>query len=119
MLLLAFIACVDHVTQVAGTGAVYSTHCAAEMEARGAEWFARCTPPACEEHFSSVSVGNLVVSINPAGKVAGTAERTCVQDLSNASALFQPVVPPEEPAADAAPAADAVPADAPKPAETK
>lgn len=106
LLALALTACVDHPTQIAGTGALYTTRCAAEMDARGPEWFARCSPPACAERFTDVAVGNVVVSLDPNGKIAGYAERTCVQDLSNASALFQPVIdePATPPATDAKPA---------------
>lgn len=94
MLLLAWTlaGCVDSVQQVAGTGAHYSTRCSAEMEAKGPEWFARCEPPACDERFHSVALSHVIVALDPSGKVAGYAERACVQDLSAASALFQPVV---------------------------
>ena len=118
MFLLWMLACADDLVQIAGVGAVYSTRCAAQMEAKGSEWFARCTPPACEEHFRSVALGNVVVSVDPAGGVAGYAERTCLQDLSTASALFQPVLEPE-PSPVEAPAATvqppAVPPVAPAP----
>lgn len=122
LLLAALFGCIDHVSQVAGTGAVYTTRCAAEMTATGPEWEARCKPPACADHFESVAVGNVVVAIDPNGKVAGYAERTCLQDLSNASALFQPVIepaepPPGEPTPAAAPPEPAVPGDV-KPPET-
>ncbi|MBW2253223.1 MAG: hypothetical protein JRI25_01340, partial [Deltaproteobacteria bacterium] len=40
--------CVQGVTQVAGTGSVYTTRCSAEMEVRGVEYYARCTPKSCE-----------------------------------------------------------------------
>ena len=95
MFVLWLVACLDHPTQIAGVGAVYATRCAAQMEAKGPEWVARCTPTVCEEHFRSVSVGNVVVAVDPAGLVAGYAERTCLQDLSTASALFQPVIETE------------------------
>jgi len=41
-----------------------------------------------------VAVNHVVVALDPGEKVIGYAERVCLQDLSNASALFQPEVEP-------------------------
>jgi hypothetical protein len=84
--------CVQGVTQVAGTGSVYTTRCSAEMEVRGVEYFARCTPESCESTYHSSAVSHVVVAIDPGRKLVGYAERVCVQDLSEASALFQPAL---------------------------
>ena len=80
------------VTQVAGTGSVYTTRCSAEMEVRGVEYHARCTPESCEPTYHSSAVNQVVVAIDPGRKLVGYAERVCVQDLSEASALFQPAL---------------------------
>ena len=81
--------CVNGVTQVAGVGSVYGTRCSAVMEARGEEYFAKCTPPTCETSYTAGPVSHVVVAIDPGKKVLGYAERTCIQDLSEASELFQ------------------------------
>jgi hypothetical protein len=108
LLLLALAGCIDGVTQVAGVGAVYTTRCSAEMEIHGVELEARCQPPTCSEHFSSAAVNQVVVAVDPGSKVFGYAERVCLQDLSNASRLFQP--PMEEEPTRPAPAASTEPA---------
>jgi hypothetical protein len=102
------------VTQVAGVGAVYSTRCSAEMEPRGMEYVAKCDPPACGDKFHGEALNQVVVAIVPDVKVIGYAERVCVQDLSNGSALFQPPGLEEEAPPPPAPAA-AAPAEAPRP----
>ena len=91
--------CADNVTQVAGTGASYRTTCSAVMEARGDVYTAKCDPPACRSNYDEAAVNHVVVAVDPGRKVVGMAERVCVQDLAQATALFQPaVVPPEPPA---------------------
>lgn len=81
--------CVQGVTQIAGIGSTYETRCSAVMEARGDEYFAPCTPPTCDTSYTSGPLSHVVVAIDPGKKVIGYAERTCIQDLSEASALFQ------------------------------
>ncbi len=83
--------CVVDVTQVAGTGATYTTACSAVMEARGDEYTARCTPPPCRSNYDSAAVNHVAVAVDPGRKVVGIAERVCVQDLAQATALFQPL----------------------------
>ena len=87
--------CVSGVTQVAGTGAIYQTRCSSEMEVKGVEYFARCTPPSCATTFKDQGTNQVVVAVEPGAKILGYAERICVQDLSDASAKFQPIA--EEP----------------------
>lgn len=103
--------CVQGVTQVAGIGSTYTTRCSATMEARGDEYFAQCTPPTCETTYTSGPVSHVVVAIDPGKKVLGLAERTCIQDLSEASALFQAASEAEAQAdgTTSAPAPEAVP----------
>lgn len=91
--------CIDKVTQVAGTGSLYTTRCSAEMEVDGHEYEARCTPPACAPRYSDVAVNHVVVAMDPGTRLVGYAERVCVQDLSNAAAMFAPVVEPSGPVA--------------------
>lgn len=91
-LLLLGTGCLEGVTQVAGVGAVYTTACSAEMEVKGVEYTTRCTPPPCADTFDSVSVSDVVVALDPGRKVVGYKERVCVQDLSNASAMFSPAL---------------------------
>ena len=90
------------VTQVAGTGAVYTTKCSAEMKVKGDEYFARCTPAPCSTNYIDGPISHVVVSMDPGNKLVGYAERTCIQDLSQASGLFNPAPPPEEAQADEA-----------------
>lgn len=103
--------CIDEVTQVAGTGSLYTTRCSAEMDVAGLEYTARCTPPACAARYSDVAVNHVVVAMDPGVRLVGFAERVCVQDLSNAAAMFAPVVEPSgpEPAPSAAGSSDAAP----------
>ena len=86
--------CIDTVSQVAGVGSTYTTRCSAEMEAVGAEFRARCEPASCDTRYTSASVSHVVVALESGERVVGYAERICLQDLSNASALFQPEVEP-------------------------
>lgn len=84
--------CVDGVTQVAGVGATYSTRCSSIMDTQGAEYTARCTPPSCDARFHSAAVNHVVVAVVPDERVVGYSERICLQDLSQASAMFHPEV---------------------------
>lgn len=81
--------CVQGVTQMAGIGSTYTTRCSADMEAKGAEYFARCTPPTCDTSYEDGGISHVVVALDPGRKVVGFAERICIQDLSEASKLFQ------------------------------
>lgn len=94
-LVLVLGGCVQGVTQVAGTGSVYTTRCSAEMEVRGHEYFTRCTPESCDTAYHSAAVNQVVVAIDPGKKLVGYSERVCVQDLSQASELFQPLMEKE------------------------
>jgi hypothetical protein len=89
-LLLLLAGCISGVTQVAGTGAVYTTRCSSDMDPTNGEYKARCTPPDCDTHFHSSTVSNVVVAFDPGNRVLGYAERVCLQDLSQASAMFTP-----------------------------
>ncbi len=91
-ILLLGTGCLEGVTQVAGVGAVYTTACSADMEVKGVEYTARCTPPPCAKTFDSVSVSDVVVALDPGRKVVGYKQRVCVQDLSQASAMFTPAL---------------------------
>ncbi|MBN2797697.1 MAG: hypothetical protein JXX28_00995 [Deltaproteobacteria bacterium] len=88
--------CVDGVNQVAGTGATYATRCSANMLAKGEAYEAQCEPPPCARRFESVALSDVVVALDPGRKVVGYRERVCVQDLANASALFNPLLEAEE-----------------------
>lgn len=101
LLAIGLCGCVQGVTQVAGTGAIYTTKCSAEMEVRGSEYFARCEPESCEASYEAGPVSHVVVAIDPGRKLVGYAERVCYQDLSQASGLFQPAL--EEPPPEAEP----------------
>jgi hypothetical protein len=98
VLAIALCGCVQGVTQVAGTGAIYTTRCSAEMEVRGVEYFARCEPQSCETSFKAGPVNHVVVGLDPGRRIVGYAERVCFQDLSQASALFQPALEEAPPA---------------------
>lgn len=96
--LMASTGCVEHVSQVGGTGSVYATRCSAVMDAVGDTYTARCTPLSCTEGYTDVGVSHVVVALDPGRKVVGLAERTCVQDLSDTARVFDPtVVQPEAP----------------------
>ena len=75
------------VTQIVGDGTVYSTTCSAEMEVRGSEFFARCTPPTCIDDYSSAPINHTVVAIEPNKRIIGIAERPCIQTASDLSEL--------------------------------
>jgi len=114
VLALVLSGCVQGVTQVAGIGSTYVTRCSAVMEARGEEYFSKCTPPTCETAYTSGPVSHVVVAIDPGKKVLGVAERMCIQDLSDASALFQAASEAEaEAAGEAAPKPEPAPVTTP------
>ena len=98
LLPLSLLGCVDGLTQVAGTGAIYSTKCSAEMEVRNEnQYFAACMPEMCSGQFQSKAVNHVVVGVDPGRRLVGYAERICVQDLAHSSGLFNPgLFPPEE-----------------------
>jgi hypothetical protein len=109
--------CIDGLTQVAGTGAVYTAACSAEMVPQGLTYTAACEPPPCYEGFFAAPVQHRVVALDPGRKVVGVAERVCVQDLARASGLFNPaLLPPELRPTPAAEGAAPAPAEAPAPA---
>lgn len=81
--------CIQELKQVAGTGSVYVTRCTAEMDVRGVEYEAACTPPTCLKGYTSAAVSHAAVALDPGKRVLGVAERACVQDLSHAAALFE------------------------------
>ena len=74
-------------TQIVGDGTVYNTTCSAEMEVRGSEFFARCTPPSCIDDYSSAPINHTVVAIEPNKRIIGIAERPCIQTASDLSEL--------------------------------
>jgi hypothetical protein len=84
--------CIRGLTQVAGTGAIYHTRCSAEMLVAEGQYKARCTPDACAPGFTAGPVSHVVVALDPGRKVVGYAERVCLQDLSRASARFDPAL---------------------------
>ena len=114
LLPFCLIGCVEGLTQVAGTGAIYTVKCSAEMEIKnGNQYFARCMPDACSGQFVSGAVSHVVVGIEPGKRLVGYAERVCIQDLAQSSGLFNPgLFPPEEETKAKAPAGDV-----PKPTE--
>lgn len=86
-------ACVGDVQQVAGTGAVYTTSCSADMLVTEDDTYrANCTPPPCGEGFADGPISQVVVALDPGRKVIGRADRVCVQDLARASELFNPAL---------------------------
>lgn len=87
---VALLGCIDTVNQVAGTGSVYSTRCSAEMSVKGDIFEARCQPAACLDGWRSGPVNQVIVAMDPGNKIVGYAERVCLQDLSNATALYAP-----------------------------
>jgi hypothetical protein len=103
---LALTACLGDVSQVAGTGAVYATRCAADMlPAEDGTYTARCAPPKCADGYEEVALNHVADALDPGRKVIGHAERVCLQDLARASGLFNPaLMPPAPPPQDAAPA---------------
>jgi hypothetical protein len=88
--LIVLTGCVDGLTQVAGTGALYHTRCSSEMAIRGVEYRAQCVPENCAPRFTSGSISHVVVAVDPGKKIVGYAERVCIQDLSEATGLFNP-----------------------------
>lgn len=103
-MLLFLVGCIQNLSQVGGTGAVYTTHCASDMDPTPAGYEATCTPPTCIKGYTDAGISHVVVALDPGRRVLGMAERACVQDLSNAAARFQlpdpdeleaPETPPE------------------------
>ena len=95
--LIGLSGCIDGLTQVAGTGALYYTRCSSEMDVRDTEFVATCRPSTCAANFTSGPVSHVVVSILPGERVIGYAERVCIQDLSQATGLFSPAPAPIPP----------------------
>jgi hypothetical protein len=93
--------CIDGLTQVAGTGAIYTTRCSGDMIAEGGQYRVRCEPEACVSGFEPGPISHVVVALDPGNKIVGYAERVCLQDLSHASARFVPA--PVEPEGTPAP----------------
>lgn len=87
--LLLLPSCIQEVNQVAGTGAVYHTRCSSEMTIREGEYFASCAPESCRETFVSGGVSHVVVGLEPGKRIVGYAEQVCIQDLADATAMFQ------------------------------
>jgi hypothetical protein len=100
--------CIEGLTQVAGTGAVYTTRCSGDMIAEGSQYRVRCVPEGCAPGFEAGPISHVVVAIDPGTKMVGYAERVCLQDLSHASARFTPA--PLEPAPPQAEAPTTAPA---------
>lgn len=88
--LVVLTGCIDGLTQVAGTGALYYTRCSAEMAIKGVEYQAQCVPANCVSRFTPGPVSHVVVAVDPGKKIVGYAERVCIQDLSEATGLFNP-----------------------------
>lgn len=84
----ALAGCIQELQQIGGTGSVYVTKCTAEMDVSGVQFQTACTPPTCLKGYTSAAVSHAAVALDPGRKVIGVAERACVQDLSNAAALF-------------------------------
>lgn len=81
LLVLTLLSCIESMEQSIGMGALYTVRCSAVMDARGDEYVARCTPPACAVAFTDMGLSQTVVAVDPGVKVVGTAERVCVQEL--------------------------------------
>lgn len=93
LVVMGTLGCIEGLTQVAGTGAVYHTRCSADMVAEAGTYKARCTPEDCAPGFTPGPVSHVVVALDPGRKVVGVAERVCLQDLSRASDRFKPTKP--------------------------
>jgi hypothetical protein len=127
LLLLTPIGCLEGLTQVAGTGSIYTVRCSTEMEIKnGNQYFATCKPEACTGNYRSGPISHVVVALEPGKRLVGYAERVCIQDLAESSGLFNPGLFTQEEAkrkvkhgdisgAPANPSADPVPAEAPVP----
>lgn len=99
--------CIDGVTQVAGTGAIYHTRCSSDLLPIDGQYRAQCEPEACLPNFNTGPVSHVVVALDPGRKIVGYAERVCVQDLARAAGLFNPALVQEgAPAAEVAPKAE-------------
>ena len=82
--------CMDDVHQTAGTGAIYTTSCSANMKVREGAFEASCTPSTCRKGYEDVADSHIVVALGADGTPVGLRQRTCLQDLSAASKLFPP-----------------------------
>lgn len=82
--------CIEGLTQVAGTGAIYTTRCSSAMDVVGDVYTAQCVPDLCSQSFDEAALNQVVVAIDPGRKIVGYAERVCIQDLAEATVLFQP-----------------------------
>ena len=89
LLVLTLLGCIEHLDQVAGTGSIYSTKCSADMEAEKGQYTAPCVPTTCSPGYTDAGISHVVVAIDPGRRIIGYAERSCVQDLHNAAALFE------------------------------
>jgi len=90
LLILPLTACFGDVHQTAGTGAVYTTTCSANMTVQEGSFQAACVPPGCFKGYEDVAESHVVVALGPDGAPVGLRQRTCLQDLSVASDLFPP-----------------------------
>ena len=91
LFLLNLTACVEGLTQVAGTGSTYTVRCSAEMDIQnGNQYFAKCKPDACTGNYRSGPVSHVVGALEPGKRLVGYAERVCIQDLAESSGLFNP-----------------------------
>lgn len=98
-MLVLLLGCIQNLSQVGGTGSIYLTKCSADMDPTERGYVAHCTPPTCTEGYTDAGVSHVVVALDPGRRVLGTAERACVQDLSEAAQRFQVPEPGElEPA---------------------
>jgi hypothetical protein len=91
-LTLAGTSCVEGVTQVAGTGALYHTRCSSDMLLQDGAYKATCTPEDCTAGYAAGPISHVVVALDPGRKVIGYAERVCIQDLARSSGLFNPML---------------------------
>ncbi len=82
--------CIEGLTQVAGTGAIYTTRCSSVMEVSADVYTAQCIPDLCIQSFDEAALNHVVVAVDPGRKIVGYAERVCIQDLAEATVLFQP-----------------------------
>jgi hypothetical protein len=96
LLIIPLAACFGDVHQAAGTGAVYTTSCSANMKAKSGSFQADCVPPACYKGYEDVADSHIVTALGADGIPVGTRQRTCLQDLSKASDLFPPQGPQPE-----------------------
>lgn len=89
MLVLLALGCISHLEQIGGTGSIYTTACTADMVQQGGVYEAGCTPRSCLPGYTDAGISHVATALDPGRRVIGVAERACVQDLSNAAALFE------------------------------